>query len=141
MHALFFDGRQLRLDENYPDPEPAPGESLVQVLLAGICATDLEIVRGYAGFDQALALLRPEGTLVLKSTYADPDAINLSPVVVDEIRVVGSRCGPFKPALAALAGGAVDPLPLIDAVYPLTEGLAAMQHAARRGALKVLMQP
>ncbi len=320
MHALFFGSRQLRLDQHYPEPVPGPGEALVQVLLAGICATDLEIVRGYAGFsgvlghefvgrvvacaarpeligqrvvaeinigcgqcqpcqagrrehceqrrvlgirsrdgvfadyvavpvenlhvvpanvsneaavfaeplaaalriheqielrptdrvvvlgdgklgqliarslaglgcelavqgrshdrrgmallrqagiataasgeippgwadvvvectgspagfDQALDLLRPEGTLVLKSTYADPGAINLSRVVVDEIRVIGSRCGPFKPALAALASGRVDPLPLIDAVYPLADGLAAMEHAARPGALKVLMQP
>ena len=319
MHALFFDGRQLRLDQHYPDPAPAPGEALLQVLLAGICATDLEIVRGYAGFsgvlghefvgrvlacaarpelvgqrvvseinigcgacgpcragrcehcqqrrvlgirgrdgvfadfvvvpvenlhvvpdslpdqaavfteplaaalriqeqidlrptdrvlvlgdgklgqlvarslagvgcelvvqgrshdrrgmallraagiataaagdippgwadvvvectgspagfDQALALLRPEGVLALKSTYADPGTINLSRVVVDEIRVVGSRCGPFQPALAALASGAVDRLPLIDAVYPLAEGVAAMEHAARRGTLKVLIQ-
>lgn len=320
MHAFFFDGRQLRPEEHYPDPAPAPGEALVQVLLAGICATDLEIVRGYAGFsgvlghefvgrvvacdarpelvgqrvvaeinvgcgacgpcragrrehcqqrrvlgirgrdgafadyiavpvenlhavpdgvpdqaavfteplaaalriqeqielhptdrvlvlgdgklgqlvarslaglgcellvqgrshdrrgmallraagiataatgetpsawadvviectgspagfDQALDLLRPEGVLVLKSTCAASGAINLSRVVVDEIRVVGSRCGPFQPALRALASGAVDPLPLIDAVYPLTEGLAAMEHAARRGALKVLIEP
>jgi threonine dehydrogenase-like Zn-dependent dehydrogenase len=320
MHAFFFDGRQLRLEEHYPDPKPAQGEALVQVLLAGICATDLEIVRGYAGFsgvlghefvgcvlacnarpelvgqrvvaeinvgcgacgpcragrrehcqqrrvlgirgrdgafadyidvpvenlhvvpdgvpdqaavfteplaaalriqeqielrpadrvvvlgdgklgqlvarslagagcelvvqgrshdrrgmallraagiataaigetppawadvviectgspagfDQALDLLRPEGVLVLKSTYANPGAANMSRVVVDEIRVVGSRCGLFQPALRALASGAVDPLPLIDVVYPLTEGLAAMEHAARRGALKVLLRP
>jgi threonine dehydrogenase-like Zn-dependent dehydrogenase len=94
-----------------------------------------------AGFDQALALLRPEGTLVLKSTYAVSGAINLSRVVVDEIRVVGSRCGPFQPALRALASGAVDPLPLIDAVYPLAEGLAALEHAAARNVLKVLLRP
>lgn len=94
-----------------------------------------------AGFGQALDLLRPEGVLVLKSTYADPGGINLSRVVVDEIRVVGSRCGPFRPALAALASGQVDPLPLIDAVYPLADGLAAMEHAAHSGVLKVLMQP
>ena len=320
MRALFFDGRQLRLDQRYPNPTPDPGEALLQVLLAGICATDLEIMRGYAGFsgvlghefvgrvlacdarpelegqrvvaeinigcgvcppcragrrehcqqrqvlgirgrdgafaqfvaapvanlhpvphnvsdqaavfaeplaaalrvreqvgirpsdqvvvlgdgklgqliarslagvgcelvvqgrshdrrgmallraagiataatgeippgwadvvvectgspagfDQALDLLRPEGTLVLKSTYADPGAINLSRVVVDEIRVVGSRCGPFQPALRALASGAVDPLPLIDAVYPLAEGLAALEHAAARSVLKVLLRP
>jgi threonine dehydrogenase-like Zn-dependent dehydrogenase len=320
MRALFFDGRQLRLDQRYPDPTPAPAEALLQVLLAGICATDLEVLAGYAsftgvlghefvgrilacdarpemegqrvvaeinigcgacppcragrrehcqqrqvlgirgrdgafadlvavpvenlhvvpdnvsdqaavfteplaaalriqeqidlrpadrvvvlgdgklgqlvarslagagcelvvqgrshqrrgmallreagiatavagevpprradvvvectgspaGFDQALGLLRPEGVLVLKSTYANPGAINLSRVVVDEIRVVGSRCGPFQPALRALASGAMDPLPLIDAVYPLAEGLAALEHAAARSVLKVLLRP
>lgn len=320
MQALFFDGRNLRLDPRYPDPRPAPSQALLQVLLAGICATDLEMLAGYAsftgvsghefvgrvlacdarpelvgqrvvaeinigcgacprcragcrehcqqrqvlgirgrdgafaeylvapvenlhvvpdavpdqaavfieplaaalrvreqiairpsdrvvvlgdgklgqlvarslagvgcqlqvqgrsherrgmallreagiataaageispgwadvvvectgspaGFDQALALLRPQGALVLKSTYVNPGSINLSRVVVDEIRVVGSRCGPFQPALAALASGAVDPLPLIDAVFPLADGLAAMQHAARSGVLKVLLQP
>jgi threonine dehydrogenase-like Zn-dependent dehydrogenase len=101
----------------------------------------IECTGSPAGFDQALALLRPEGVMVLKSTYADSGALNLSRAVVDEIRIVGSRCGPFQPALAALAGRRVDPLPLIDAVYPLAEGLAAMEHAARRGALKVLLQP
>jgi threonine dehydrogenase-like Zn-dependent dehydrogenase len=320
MHALFFDGRQLRLDEHYPDPEPVSGEALVQVLLAGICATDLEVLAGYASFtgvlghefvgrvlacdarpelvgqrvvaeinigcgacgpcragrrehcqqrrvlgiryrdgvfadyvavpaanlhpvpdhvtdqaavfaeplaaalriqeqielrptdrvlvlgdgklgqlvarslagagcelvvqgrshdrrgmallraagiataaagetppgwadvviectgspasfDQALDLLRPEGTLVLKSTYANPGGINLSRVVVDEIRVVGSRCGPFKPALHALATGAVDPLPLIDAAHSLTQWETAFEHAARSGVLKVLIEP
>jgi threonine dehydrogenase-like Zn-dependent dehydrogenase len=320
MRALRFDGRRLVLDEGYPDPRPGEGEALVQVLLAGICATDLEILRGYAGFSgilghefvgrvlvcdarpeltgqrvvaeinigcracrgcragrrehcqqrrvlgirgrdgvfadyvvvpaenlhvvpdavsdqaavfveplaaawrvreqvalqlsdrvvvlgdgklgqlvarslagadcdlvvqgrsqerrgmallraagiataaagdippgwadvvvectgspagfgQALDLLRSEGTLVLKSTYADPGAINLSRVVVDEIRVVGSRCGPFEPALRLLGSRAVDPLPLIEAVYSLAESAAALEHAARSGALKVLLQP
>lgn len=54
MRALTFDGNHLRLDEQYPDPQPGRDEALVQVLLAGICATDLEIVRGYAGFSGVL---------------------------------------------------------------------------------------
>ena len=59
--------------------------------------------------------------------------------VVDEITLVGSRCGPFEPALALLASGVVDPRGLVEARYPLSEGLAAFEHAARRGALKVLV--
>lgn len=318
MQALTFDGRQLRLDEHYPDPQPATGEALLRVLLAGICATDLEVLAGYAGFngvlghefvgkmltcdarpalvgrrvtaeinigcgvchsclagrrghcqqrqvlgirgrdgifaeyvsvpvanlhcvpdnvpdqaavfteplaaalrireqipihpsdrvvvlgdgklgqlvarslvgcdlvvqgrshqrrgmdllrtagiataalgeippgwadiviectgspagfDQALDLLRPEGTLVLKSTYADLGPANLSRVVVDEIRVVGSRCGPFETALHHLSNQSVDPLPLIEAIYPLVDGLAACEHASRSGVLKILLQP
>lgn len=320
MQALTFDGRQLRLDEHYPDPQPAAGEALLQVLLAGICATDLEVLVGYAGFsgvlghefvgkvlacnaqpalvgrrvtaeinigcgvcrsclagrrghcqqrqvlgirgrdgifaeyvavpvenlhyvpdnvpdqaavfteplaaalrvreqipirpsdrvvvlgdgklgqlvarslvgcgcdlvvqgrshqrrgmdllrsagiataalgeiphgradiviectgspagfDQALDLLRTEGVLVLKSTYADLCPANLSRVVVNEICVVGSRCGPFESALRYLASQSVDPLPLIEAVYPLVDGLAACEHASRSGVLKILLQP
>jgi threonine dehydrogenase-like Zn-dependent dehydrogenase len=62
-------------------------------------------------------------------------------VVVDEISLVGSRCGPFAPALALLAGGRVDVAALVDARYPLGDGLEAFAHAARPGVLKVLLSP
>jgi threonine dehydrogenase-like Zn-dependent dehydrogenase len=58
---------------------------------------------------------------------------------VDEITLVGSRCGPFAPALALLASGRVDPRPLVEARYPLAEAVRAFDHAARPGALKVLV--
>jgi threonine dehydrogenase-like Zn-dependent dehydrogenase len=93
------------------------------------------------GFGAARQLLRPEGTLILKSTYHGLVSADLSQFVVDEIRVVGSRCGPFPAALRLLEQGLVDVEPLIDAVYPLDEALAAFEHAARRRALKVLVQP
>jgi threonine dehydrogenase-like Zn-dependent dehydrogenase len=83
--------------------------------------------------------VRPRGTIVLKSTYHGKAAIDLAPFVVDEITIVGSRCGPFDPALALLARGAVDPRPLIEARYPLADAVAAFEHAARPGALKVLV--
>ena len=94
------------------------------------------------GFYQARELVRPRGTLVLKSTYHD-DLVptDLSRLVVDEIQVVGSRCGPFPPAIRLLSQGLVDVLPLIEAEYPLDEALAAFEHAGRRGALKVLVRP
>jgi threonine dehydrogenase-like Zn-dependent dehydrogenase len=92
------------------------------------------------GFATALSGLRPAGTLVLKSTYAGRLTCDASALVVDEIRVVGSRCGPFDRALEALAIGEVDVAPLIQARFPLTEGLAAMAEAARPGRLKVLLE-
>ncbi len=94
-----------------------------------------------AGFATALAHVRPQGTLVVKSTMAEPPRIDMSRVVVDEIRVLGSRCGPFEPALAALAQGHIDPRPLVEAVYPLHRGVEAFEHARRRGTLKVLVDP
>ncbi|MFN2227153.1 MAG: MDR/zinc-dependent alcohol dehydrogenase-like family protein [Anaerolineae bacterium] len=93
------------------------------------------------GFQVARHLVRPEGTLVLKSTYHGTMEADLSRLVVDEVRLVGSRCGPFPAALRLLAQGLVDVAPLVEAVYPLDEGLAAIEHAGRRGALKVLVRP
>jgi threonine dehydrogenase-like Zn-dependent dehydrogenase len=63
----------------------------------------------------------------------------MAPFVVDEITLVGSRCGPFAPALSALARGDVDPRPLVAARYPLAEAVLAFEHAARPGTLKVLV--
>ncbi|MEA3338183.1 MAG: hypothetical protein U9R25_20030 [Chloroflexota bacterium] len=86
-------------------------------------------------------LVRPAGTVVLKSTYGQPVEADLSQVVVDEICLVGSRCGPFPPALRMLAGGLVDPAALLDAVYSLEQAEAAFELAARPGILKVLLKP
>jgi threonine dehydrogenase-like Zn-dependent dehydrogenase len=93
------------------------------------------------GFRQARQLVRPRGTLVLKSTYHGLVQTDLSSLVVDEIRVIGSRCGPFPPAIRLLSQGLVDVLPLIEAEYPLDEAMAAFEHAQRRGVLKVLIRP
>lgn len=92
------------------------------------------------GFATALEALRPRGTLVMKSTYAGTLTFDAARVVVDELTLVGSRCGPFRPALRLLAEGAVDPTPLIDARYPLADGVAALEHAQRPGVLKVLLE-
>ncbi|MCX7592731.1 MAG: alcohol dehydrogenase catalytic domain-containing protein [Fischerella sp.] len=92
------------------------------------------------GFAIARYALRPRGTLVLKSTYAGKLSLDASSLVVDEIALVGSRCGPFPPALALLAEGKVDVQPLIHARYPLSEGLAAFAHAQTKGVLKVLLE-
>ena len=92
-----------------------------------------------AGFARAVDLLRPRGTLVLKSTYAGPLTANMSQVVVQELTLVGSRCGPFGPALDLLARQRVAVTDLIQARYPLRDGVQALDRAAQRGVLKVLL--
>ena len=92
-----------------------------------------------AGFAIARRALRPRGTLVLKSTYAGQLTFDASSIVVDEITLIGSRCGPFPAALELLASGQVDVEPLIHARYPLSEGLAAFERASTKGVLKVLL--
>ena len=92
------------------------------------------------GLALARKAVRARGTIVLKSTYRGESTLNLSSIVVDEISLVGSRCGPFPLALEALSTGAVKTAPLVEARYPLGQGLAAFEHAARPGALKVLVE-
>jgi threonine dehydrogenase-like Zn-dependent dehydrogenase len=75
----------------------------------------------------------------LKSTVADKSALHLAPIVIDEIRVQGSRCGPFAPALRPLSQRTIDVRPLISARYTLDDALAAFEYAARPGVLKVLV--
>lgn len=94
------------------------------------------------GFAEASRLVRPGGTLILKSTFADPlSNFDISQLVVDEITLVGSRCGPFAPALRLLNSGLVQVHPMIHACYSLDQGLAALEHAGRKGVLKVLIKP
>lgn len=100
----------------------------------------VECTGNSAGFDLALQALRPRGTLVMKSTYAGHLELDASALVVREITVVGSRCGPFAPALHLLTEGAIEVESLIEARYPLQEGLTAFEHARRPGALKVVVE-
>jgi threonine dehydrogenase-like Zn-dependent dehydrogenase len=99
----------------------------------------VECTGAAGGFDQARQMLRPRGTLVLKSTFEGLTSANLTAIVVDEITVVGSRCGPFATALRLLEQKRIDVLSLIQARFPLSDGLSAFEHARRRGALKVLI--
>lgn len=92
------------------------------------------------GFAIARRALRPRGTLVLKSTYAGALTFDASALVVDEITLIGSRCGPFKPALQLLAQNQVDVKHLIHTRYPLDEGLVAFEKAQSPGVLKVLLE-
>ncbi len=91
-----------------------------------------------AGFTQARRAVRPAGTIVLKSTYKGNIELDFSSLVVDEITLVGSRCGPFDPALRLLENRRIDPNVLIEKRYPLKDAVKAFEHAARPGALKIL---
>ncbi|HEY4121402.1 MAG TPA: alcohol dehydrogenase catalytic domain-containing protein [Byssovorax sp.] len=94
-----------------------------------------------AGLEAAIAATRPRGTLVLKSTVAGKASVDLAPVVIHEITLVGSRCGPFAPALAALASRAVDVAPLVSARLALRQADEALRRAGASGVLKVLVAP
>jgi threonine dehydrogenase-like Zn-dependent dehydrogenase len=92
-----------------------------------------------SGFTDALSLVRPRGTVVLKTTIAGTQTLALAPIVVDEITVVGSRCGPFDRALDALAKGLVEVNALVSERFDLSEAPRALQRAAEPGVLKVLL--
>src|SRR5262249_53432083 len=103
-----------------------------------------DLVVECTGNPEGLALARragrPQGTIVLKGTYHGEATLAPAPIVVDEVTLVGSRCGPFRPALEALAAGRIDPRSLVEALYPLAEARAAFEHAGRPGVLKVLVR-
>jgi threonine dehydrogenase-like Zn-dependent dehydrogenase len=94
-----------------------------------------------SGLALARRTVRPRGTIVLKSTYEGSIEVDISALVVDEIRLVGSRCGLFPAALRLLEKRLVDPLPLIDARFPLQQGIEALRQAAEPGKMKVLLHP
>jgi len=94
-----------------------------------------------SGFAMALDFLRPRGALVLKSTFHGTTPVDTARIVVDEISVVGSRCGRFGPALDLLRKGAVDVDSLISEEYALANGMLAMRRAGKKGVLKVLLRP
>lgn len=142
--VLRLSGAELAVVARHPDQRrlldlvgvPALAETAVAT-----AAYDLvvEASGGPGGFALARRAVRRRGTLVLKSTYRDQLALDLSGLVVDEITLIGSRCGPFAPALRLLAQGLVDPTPLIRERFPLADGIAAVGAAQRPGAMKVLI--
>lgn len=91
------------------------------------------------GLALALARVRPRGTVILKSTFVGQFPLDPALLVVPEVQLVGSRCGPFPAALRLLARGGLDPRPLIHRVFPLAQGVAALDHARQKGVLKVLV--
>ena len=93
-----------------------------------------------SGFETSLSLVRPRGVLVLKSTIAASKEINLAPIVIDEITILGSRCGQFPPALRMLASGKVDFKPLISATYDVDNAIEAFERNKDKDTLKVLLK-
>lgn len=101
----------------------------------------VEVTGSAGGFETARKAIRPQGTLVMKSTYKGNMNINFSSIVVDEITIIGSRCGPFDAALRLMEKQEIDPTPLIVAEYKLEEAVKAFDHASQPGALKILLAP
>ncbi len=93
------------------------------------------------GLALAQQMTEPRGTLVLKSTFHGAVPVATWPIVVKEITVVGSRCGPFDKAIALLTSGKIDPAPLITRTFPLSDALAAIRIAQKSGVMKVLLKP
>lgn len=115
---------------------PAAGEDEIEPQRADVV---IDCTGTREGFARALDWVEPRGTIVLKSTYTGIPQANLTQVAVNEIRVIGSRCGPFESALRLLHMGLVDVESLIDRRYPLDEAMNALHFAAETGVLKVLL--
>ncbi len=101
----------------------------------------IEATGSPSGLARAQQLTAPRGILVLKSTFHGAAPVETWPIVVHELTLVGSRCGPFPRALELLRAGRVDPRPLVARVFPLGEATAALRYARRPGVLKVLLKP
>ena len=143
--VLKLTGARLTLAVKHPSKLGIARDQGVPVTLAkdlpagGTYDVVVEATGSAQAFETAMMLTRPRGIIVLKSTVAHGTPINLAPLVIDEITVIGSRCGPFKPALKALARGLVDVRPLISAVFPPGEAKKAFAAARNRNNLKVLL--
>ncbi len=119
-------------------------EAGIEVATAPPAGQEFDIAVDATGNAQAIAqlfaALRPRGALILKTTSALPSQLDFSPVVVNELRIIGSRCGPFPRAIQALAQGRIDPRPLITAIYPLDQALEAFKRVRQRESLKILLR-
>jgi threonine dehydrogenase-like Zn-dependent dehydrogenase len=93
-----------------------------------------------SGISEAVALVKPRGVIVLKTTVADERSLDLNQLVINETTLIGSRCGPFTPAIEALAQGKVEVEPLVGKVFPLDAGVEAFNYARQTGTLKVLLK-
>ena len=100
----------------------------------------VEATGSVSGFETSIALTKPRGVLILKSTVATGKEFNLAPIVIDEITVLGSRCGQFGPALRLLKSGKIDFTPLISARYKADDAIEAFEKNKERETLKVLLE-
>ncbi|MBS1794353.1 MAG: alcohol dehydrogenase catalytic domain-containing protein [Acidobacteria bacterium] len=145
--ALALESPRPTLVGKHPDKLAHAAARGVETVLLGDAVPSLnrsfdvvvEASGAESGFAAALDLLRPRGKLVLKSTFQGNTNLELWRVVVDEITIVGSRCGRFAPALALLENKRITVADLVAAEFPLADGVRAMHHAAERGVLKVLL--
>ena len=101
----------------------------------------VEATGSNSGFEDAVRLVKPRGIVILKSTIASRESLDLTPTVVNEITLIGSRCGLFKPAIDALAAGVISIDGMVDSVFPLEKFQDAIQHAKKPDVLKVFLRP
>ncbi|RMW39759.1 MAG: alcohol dehydrogenase [Nitrosopumilus sp.] len=101
----------------------------------------VEATGSNSGFADTMKLIKPRGTVILKSTIASRENLDLTPTVVNEITLVGSRCGLFKPAIDALATGIISVDSMIDSTFPLEKFSEAIEHAKKPDTLKVFLKP
>ena len=100
----------------------------------------IEATGSVGGFETSASLVKPRGTLVLKSTIVAREGLNLASIVVDEINIVGSRCGQFKPILRLLEKGKINPKSLVSAIYDVDNFQEAFDKNAQKNTLKVLVK-
>lgn len=101
----------------------------------------VEATGNNSGFNDTMKLIRPRGTVILKSTVASKENLDLTPTVVNEITLVGSRCGTFRPAIEALESKKVSVDALIDSIFPLDKFQDAIEYAKKPNTLKVFLKP
>lgn len=144
--VAILSGASVTLVGKHPEKLALAGDEVATCLLDAIGPLGhpfdvvVDATGSPSGLPTALALVRPCGTVVLKTTVAGNHDLSLAPVVIDEVRIIGSRCGPFPRAIEALARGEVDVLPLIEAEFPLDDAEAAFLAAAGAGARKVILR-
>jgi alcohol dehydrogenase len=144
--VLRLTGCELTLTGKHPERSgyfSALGGEVIAPNVLGARDTKFDIVveasGNPSGWELATKKVKPRGTIVLKSTYHGALDFNPAPLVIEEITVVGSRCGRFEPALRLMASGLVDPTPLTTAVFPFSEAVRAFEFAQEKNALKVLL--
>ena len=108
--------------------------------IKGMYGLVVEATGSPSGLTLAQHMTEPRGTLVLKSTFHGAAPVETWPIVVKEIHVVGSRCGPLAKAIALLRSGKIDPAPLITKTYPLVDAPVAIRFAQKPGVMKVLLK-
>jgi len=138
-------GRAIAVGHHRTNLEILGAAGLDVVLDKGFSESNFDVVieaTGHpSGLARAMHLVRPRGTIILKSTYAGESNVDLAPIVIHEIKLLGSRCGDFTRAIEVLSKGAINPSPLVAARYSIGEAERAFAHASAPGVMKVLVLP
>lgn len=143
LHAQGLDVTLIGKHQNKLDIAKAQGvrvQLLQELAVTNSYDVVVEATGSVSGFETSLALVKPRGVLVLKSTIATGKELNLAPIVINEITVLGSRCGQFPPALRLLENNRIDFRPFISAVYDVDDAIAAFEANKSKETLKVLIK-